>query len=78
MSERSARDALDRFLTTDDADAGCAQTMDLLDAYAEMVAAGEDPERRYPGLTAHLRSCLPCADDLDGLLATIRSADREQ
>lgn len=78
MTEPDARDALDRFLATDDSDAGCEQTMELLDAYAEMVAAGQEPELRFPGLTAHLRSCLPCADDLDGLLATIRSADRGQ
>ena len=77
MSDPDARKALDRFLATDEADVGCEKTMELLDAYADLLTAGEDPELRFPGLAAHLRSCLPCADDLDGLLATIRSSERE-
>ena len=75
MTSDEARAALDRFLTTDPADVGCEGALDLLHAYAELVAAGEDPERRYPGVTAHLRSCPPCADDLDGLLIMMRAAD---
>jgi hypothetical protein len=71
----SGRDALERFLATDPADVGCAETAELLDAYAELILAGEDPELRYPGVAAHLRSCLPCAEDLDGLLAVVRAAD---
>lgn len=78
MSDADAREALDRFLTTDPTDAGCEQTIALLDAYVELVARGEDPEVRYPGLAVHLRTCLPCADDFDGLLATVRATDNEQ
>ena len=40
--------------------------------------AGENPEDRYPGIAAHLRSCLPCADDLDGLVAAVRADDAEK
>ena len=69
------RAALERFLTTDPADAGCAETLELLHAYVELVAAGEDPEQRYPGVAAHLRSCEPCLDDYHGLLAIVREAD---
>lgn len=71
MLSDEARGALDRFLTTDPADAGCDQTIALLDAYAEMVAAGQDPERAYPGIAAHLRSCGPCGDDFEGLLRAV-------
>lgn len=70
-----ARAALDRFLTTDPADAGCDQTIELLHAYVELVAAREDPERRYPGIAAHLRSCAPCYEDFQGLLAAVRDSD---
>jgi hypothetical protein len=73
MTSDEARSALDRFLTTDPFDAGCEETLELLDAYVELVVAGGDPERRYPGITAHLRSCAPCAEDFDGLLAAVRS-----
>jgi hypothetical protein len=74
----NGREALERFLTTDPADAGCRQTADLLDAYVELILADEDPELRYPGIAAHLRSCLSCAEDLDGLLAIVRADDNEQ
>lgn len=72
----TGRQALDRFLTTDPADAGCDGTAALLDAYLELVVAGADPELRYPGITAHLRSCLPCAQDFDGLLLAVTRAGR--
>ncbi|HEY7047203.1 MAG TPA: hypothetical protein VH373_08285 [Jatrophihabitantaceae bacterium] len=70
-----ARAALERFVTTDPADAGCAETLELLHAYVELVAAGENPEVRYPGVAVHLRSCGPCLDDYQGLLAVVRDAD---
>jgi hypothetical protein len=77
MNSSNGREALERFLHTDPADAGCEQTIELLHAYAELIVAGDNPEIRYPGLAAHLRSCLPCADDLDGLLAAVRATDDE-
>ena len=63
---------LDRFLRTDPRDVGCAQAMEALHIYAELVAAGERAEKRYPGVTAHLQACGPCGEDFEGLLATIR------
>lgn len=78
MTSPNARGALERFLATDPADAGCERTIELLDAYAELIASGEDPELRYPGIAAHLRVCLPCSDDLDGLLAIVRAADEQR
>jgi hypothetical protein len=65
--------ALERFLNTDPKDVGCDEAMAVLDVYAEIIADGEDPEVRYPGVSAHLRACGPCAEDLHGLLEAIRS-----
>jgi hypothetical protein len=65
---------LERFLQTDPRDAGCDKAMALLHIYAEIAAA--EPrvaEQRYPEVAAHLRACGPCAEDLDGLLAAIRT-----
>ncbi|MDX6357241.1 MAG: hypothetical protein QOH37_295 [Nocardioidaceae bacterium] len=59
---------LGRFLRTDPRDVGCDEAWDLIHVYAELVAAGVDPEQRFPGVTAHLASCGPCADDFSGLL----------
>jgi hypothetical protein len=63
---------LDRFLRTDPRDVGCAEAVDLLHVYAELVAAGEPVQERYPGIAAHLRACGPCGADFEGLLAALR------
>lgn len=63
--------AVIRFLTTDPADVGCEETMELLHVYADLVLAGKDPEAHLPGIAAHLRDCHPCAEDLQGLLAAV-------
>jgi hypothetical protein len=48
--------------------------MEMLHIYAEQVASGAPAEQRYPGIVAHLRSCGPCGEDFEGLLAAIRGA----
>ncbi|MFK0158008.1 hypothetical protein ACIQVL_40450 [Streptomyces sp. NPDC090499] len=67
----SVRAALERFLTTDPADVGCAEALRLLHVYADLKAAGGDPGRRWPGVAAHLRACGPCGEDYEGLLAAV-------
>jgi hypothetical protein len=69
--------ALDRFLQTDPRDVGCAEAMELLHVYVDLVAAeggGTAVEQRFPGIAAHLRACGPCGEDFDGLLAAVSSA----
>jgi hypothetical protein len=66
--------ALDRFLRTDPRDVGCAQAMEMLHVYVDVVAAG-DAEKRYPGIAAHLRACGPCGEDFEALLAAVRDAE---
>ncbi len=61
---------LERFLLTDPRDVGCAQAMEMLHVYAELVAAGGSAEERYPGIGAHLHACGPCGGGLR------RAADR--
>ena len=67
---------LDHFLRTDPRDVGCARAIEMLHVYAELVAAGETAEQRYPGIAAHLRACGPCGEDFDGLLAALREETR--
>jgi hypothetical protein len=64
---------LERFLRTDPTDVGCDEAMAVLHIYADVMARGEDPEVQYPGVSAHLRACGPCAEDLNGLLEAIRA-----
>ena len=70
----STAEALARFLATDPRDVGCDGAWELIHVYAELVAVGDDPEQRYPGVTAHLAACGPCADDFQGLLGALRLA----
>lgn len=68
---RSGWDALERFLATDPRDVGCDGVREVMHVYAELLAAGTDAAARYPGVAAHLASCGPCTDDVDGLLAAL-------
>jgi hypothetical protein len=62
---------LDAFLRTDPRDAGCDATMEMLDVYAELLAAGNEPSGQFPGMHAHFLACGPCAQDLEGLLTAL-------
>ena len=64
---------LDDFLKTDPHDVGCAEAMAMLHIYADLVAAGELAEQRYPGFAAHLNACGPCGEDFEALLAAVHS-----
>jgi len=64
--------ALGRFLQTDPRDVGCAEVMEILDVYVDLMAAGGPAEQQYPGVAAHLRACDSCGDDFEGLLAAVR------
>lgn len=61
-------ESLRAFMETDPRDAGCDETRAHLHTYADLVAGSGDPEEHLPGITAHLRSCPPCDDELRGLL----------
>jgi hypothetical protein len=63
--------SLERFLTTDPLDAGCAETFALLDQYVERELAHRDAAAQFPGIAAHLSGCNPCVHDFEGLLAAI-------
>ena len=67
----SSWEPLAKFLRTDPADAGCAETFELLDRYVERQLAYGDAATRFPEIAAHLSNCNPCVQDFEGLLAAI-------
>src|SRR3954447_8770800 len=64
---------LEAFLTTDPKDIGCGEAMEVLHAYADMVAADEAAQERFPEVAAHLQACGPCTEDLDALVEAVRT-----
>jgi len=66
---------VERFLTTDPSDVGCDEAVAVMHVYADLLAAGTDPEERYPGVMAHLVACESCAEDMRGLLAAVLGGD---
>jgi len=72
----SAPRDLDEILRAEEGDAGCAASVERLDAFVELEIAGEDPARIYRGTAIHLQSCPACRADRDGLLDAVwRFAD---
>jgi hypothetical protein len=70
LTKKIDTSGLDEFLRTDPRDVGCAEALETLHVYAELVHDdAEAARRRYPGIAAHIRACGPCAEDLTGLLA---------
>ena len=67
---------LRRLLGSPDADAGCDEAGELMDAYCELVARGEPVSDRYAEFVTHMKNCTACREDMEGLLAAVR--EREQ
>jgi hypothetical protein len=47
------------------------RAFEMLHVYTELFVAGKEPERRFPGIAAHLEACGPCGEDFAGLVAAI-------
>ena len=65
----------ERLLTLRSGDVGCAETFEQIDRFVDVLLSGGDPHREFQGLVAHLANCPPCAEDFEGLLAAVRSAE---
>lgn len=62
---------LDRLLGPSGHDIGCDGCFELLDVYVDAELAGEDAERRVPGMRTHLDGCPACAEEHDSLRALL-------
>ena len=66
------RDLFNRLLGSGDRDPGCEACFELLDQYAEAALRGEDADKRFPEIAAHVASCPACREDTEGLIAILR------
>jgi hypothetical protein len=66
---------MDHLLGSSEPDPGCEACFELLDQYAEALLRGDDAERLFPQLVAHIASCPACREDTEGLIAALRHGD---
>lgn len=59
-------------LAADAGDTGCDVAFQSLDRYAEADLDEASPQRRFPGVAAHIACCIPCGTDYLGLVAAVR------
>jgi len=53
-------------------DAGCEQTLEVLDEYVEHQLAGRSAAALYPDVATHLAACPDCGQDRDALVELVR------
>ncbi len=51
----------------------CEQCFELLDVHVEHELAGEDADRRVPGMREHLLGCPACAEERNSLRDLLRA-----
>ena len=67
-SEAPAREeVLARVLGPGEPELSCEECFAQLDRYVEFALADADPDRRVPGMRAHLAGCPACAEDFRSL-----------
>jgi len=59
--------------STADIEIACEEAYRLLDEYADMLLRGEDPAALLPQVKHHLEMCMDCREELEVLLAALRT-----
>jgi predicted anti-sigma-YlaC factor YlaD len=69
---------LTRLLGPSRPEVSCEECFELLDEYVDLELAGEDANRRLPGLHEHLQGCPACREDHESLrdLVRLEAAER--
>lgn len=55
-------------------DVGCDAVFEALDRYVDAVLRGEEVSAAYAGLLVHLRSCVACREDVEGLVFVMQGS----
>ena len=66
-------DLKNRLLGRGQRDEGCEAGFAIVEQYVEAVLRGDDGERLFPGIVAHMAGCAACREDIEGLIAALRS-----
>jgi hypothetical protein len=61
------RELIARLLGPSGPEVSCEKCFELLDEYVDLELAGEDADRRLPGMREHLQGCPACREDHESL-----------
>ena len=73
-AENRRQELLTRLLGPAGHEVTCEECFELLDEYVELELAGEEADRRLPGLSEHLQGCPACREDHESLRDFVRAA----
>ncbi|MGE5092216.1 MAG: hypothetical protein ACM3OH_08610 [Bacillota bacterium] len=68
-------DVLERLLGHPERDPGCEAAFEQFDRYCDAVRRGADAAREFPAFIAHIRNCVACREDTEGLLAALENLE---
>ena len=66
-AEHRREQLVSRLLGPADPEVSCEECFELLDEYVDLELAGEDADRRLPGMREHLQGCPACHEDHESL-----------
>ena len=61
------RELIARLLGPSGPGVSCEEWFELVDEYVDLELAGEDADRRLPGMREHLQGCPACHEDHESL-----------
>jgi hypothetical protein len=67
-----AHELLRRLLGPSGPEVTCEECFELLDEYVELELAGEDADRRLPGMGEHMQGCPACYEEHESLRDFVR------
>ena len=68
MTDSKWQTLLQSALETEDYEIACEECFELLDCYAELLIARENPDQLMPTVKQHLNQCNCCAGELEALM----------
>jgi len=63
---------IDGLLGPEGPEVSCEECFERLDEYVELELAGEDADRRLPGMRAHFEGCPACHEEHESLRELVR------
>lgn len=67
-----SEDLRNRLLGGGPRDSGCDAGFEVVELYVEAVLRGDDANRLFPEIVAHMAGCAACREDIEGMIAALR------